>query len=146
MQAPPGVWGHGDSDRVEPVLLHGLKLLPLPQAMERQGLHEAAAALREAMQSFFTSLGQEPVEVLPPSVFNPDALVEALDAAAGAMADSPEALHLACFAESLAHHLRRWRDLHARRRVRLKLIAFGERSIALMVLNELSSRPQSPPR
>ena len=28
-------------------------------------------------------------------------------------------------------------DLHARRRVHLKLIAFGERSIALMVLNDL---------
>ncbi|MCB9797932.1 MAG: hypothetical protein H6741_35070 [Alphaproteobacteria bacterium] len=116
-----------------------MMLLRLPEAMDRRGLD--GAALREAMQGFFACLGQEPVEVLPPSVFNPDALVEALDAAAGALADSPEALHLSCFAESLAHHLRRWRDLHARRRVRLKLMAFGERSVALMVLNELGPRP-----
>ena len=144
MQAPPGVWGHGDSERVEPVLLHKVMLLRLPEAMDRRGLD--GAALREAMCGFFAGMSEEPVEVLPPSVFNPDALVEALDAAVGAMADSPEALHLACFAESLAHHLRRWRDLHARHRARLKLIAFGERSIALVVLNDFGLEPEPPPR
>ncbi|MCB9741775.1 MAG: hypothetical protein H6740_04120 [Alphaproteobacteria bacterium] len=144
MQAPPGAWGHGDSDFVEPTMLYETKLLRLPKAMDRRGFD--GAALREAMCGFFAGMSEEPVEVLPPSAFDPDALVEALNAAAGAMADAPEALHIACFAESLGHHLRRWRDLHARHRARLKLIAFGERSIALVVLNDFGLEPEPPPR